>query len=77
MWESPEQKRKAYLQMYGGLNSDSVIQLTESQLRAAENMRLNSNPCLEVPVGLGKACILGMPVTYVDAYPPNYQLLMI
>ena len=76
MWESKEHKRRAYMQMYGGFNPDTVIQLTQSQIDAACKAReMASNICMEVPLGLGKSmeCILPYPTKEVT----NYKLLLL
>lgn len=83
MWESKEQKERFYKQMYGGFNPDEKMRLSAHQMELMENMRRDfesSNPCLEIPMGLVKSynsVIFSEPVLPFDAYPANYQLLLL
>jgi len=75
MWESREQKEKYYRQMYGGW-SNEVIQLTDAQIKHLEDFKKSKdvNPCLEIPLGIGKYTMGFDPYTEEIE---NYKLLLL
>lgn len=75
MWESREQKESYYRQMYGGWGADSVIQLTNAQIKHIEEFKKSMetmNPCLEIPLGIGKTYSIPL-----EQPVENYKLLLL
>lgn len=78
MWESPEMKRAAYLVGYGG-SPDGKLRLTDDQLKKLEEWRRSgpTNPCMEIPMGLGKECVLPRYYMGIDPYKEETPKLLL